>query len=187
MTTEELANLRNELRTQGNRATGCPLFIVEVEKRIYGMDPDIDDLDFIWVYTEDSEYTYEPGEIFDEIRMDQENNPGTKNLPDDEIAPEDFGYHQLFYVTHMEFVCAHLTEKAAEQYIKANSHNLRKPRSYVTSQYRCHEWNMVREHLMADTSDEVHQLKLEIEILRRYGNKDCTAMADEALEAVRKS
>lgn len=35
--------------------------------------------------------------------------------------------------------------------------------------------------------DEISDLKEEIEFLRRYGNKDCTAMANEALEAERKT
>ena len=35
------------------------------------------------------------------------------------------------------------------------------------------------------TQPEVKQLEQEIEYLRRYGNKDCTAMADEALAKAR--
>lgn len=48
----------------------------------------------------------------------------------------------------------------------------------------------VLEHRLSDnyaanlskTLDERDRYKLEAEILRQYGNKDCTAMADEALE-----
>lgn len=36
-------------------------------------------------------------------------------------------------------VCAHLTEEAANLYIEQNRHNLREPRTYVKSAYRCHE------------------------------------------------
>ena len=36
-------------------------------------------------------------------------------------------------------VCAHLTEEAANLYIEQNRHNLREPRIYVKSAYRCHE------------------------------------------------
>lgn len=35
-------------------------------------------------------------------------------------------------------------------------------------------------------AEQVKALQQEIEILRQYGNKDCTAMADEALEEIRK-
>lgn len=153
MNNEELEDLRNELNTQNNLATGNPLFIVEEEKRIYGMDGYlIDDLDYIWVYSNDSEYQFEPEEIFDEIRRDCENRDEHEilNLFDNEIEPEEWGYEQWFYVTEMIFVSAHLTNRAAVRYINGNRHNMRKPRVYVTSQYRCHEWNMVRKHLMAE-------------------------------------
>lgn len=36
-------------------------------------------------------------------------------------------------------VCAHLTREAAQLYIDQNRHNLREPRIYVKSMYRCHE------------------------------------------------
>lgn len=153
MTPEELADLANELNTQDNRITSHPLFIVEQEKRIYGMNGEqCDDLEYIWVYSEDSEYTCEPDEVCDQIREDCENDPdlGILNLHDEEIDPEEWGYEQWFYVTEMEFKSAHLTERAANLYITQNSHRMRNPRTFVTSQYRCHEWNMVREHLMTD-------------------------------------
>ena len=38
-----------------------------------------------------------------------------------------------------EDVCAHLTREAAQLYIDQNRHNLREPRIYVKSMYRCHE------------------------------------------------
>lgn len=154
MTNEQLADLRNELKTQDNRITADPLFIVEVERRIYGMNEEWTD-DYIWVYSEDSGYSFEPDEIFDEIREDCKNDPdlGELNLYDEEIDPEEWGYEECFYVTVMEFVSAHFTEKAADLYIAQNNHNLRRPRTYVTSQYRCHEWNMIREHLMAEPTD----------------------------------
>ena len=34
-------------------------------------------------------------------------------------------------------------------------------------------------------ADEIERLRLEVEVLRSYGNKDCTAMADAALEQKR--
>lgn len=36
--------------------------------------------------------------------------------------------------------------------------------------------------LMKEAKDEIEKLKHEIETLRHFGNKECTAMADEALE-----
>lgn len=43
----------------------------------------------------------------------------------------------------------------------------------------------VYEFIMLDRknlSDEIKELRKEVEILRQYGNKDCTAMADEKLK-----
>lgn len=36
----------------------------------------------------------------------------------------------------------------------------------------------------AELKEQISKLKKEIEYLRRYGNKDCLAMADEALQRV---
>jgi hypothetical protein len=46
---------------------------------------------------------------------------------------------------------------------------------------RMHGPAIIREELAA----EIRNLREEVEVLRRYGNKDCTAMADEALRAAR--
>ena len=192
---EKLADLCNELNTQDNRITAHPLFIVEVEKRIYGMDSSlVDDMEWIWVYSQDSEYQFEPDEIFDEIRRDCEDRDEHEilNLWDEEIDPEEWGYEQWFYVTEMEFKCAHLTERAADLYIAQNSHNLRKPRVYVTSQHRCYEWNMVRDHLMvkSDTMTfERAELLVLLESLGGYYehlDRNSTHPVDEALDPMKK-
>lgn len=158
MTPEEELALSLELKNQDNRITADPLFCVQQKRRVYGMDGDlIDDLDFIWVYTEDSEYTFGPDEIFDEIRDNDHGEDGVLNLHDEEIEPEEWGYHQMFYVEYWDFVCAHFTERAADEYIRDNNHNLTSPRVYVTSQYRCYEWNAVRKHLMRDLATVLHK------------------------------
>jgi len=42
--------------------------------------------------------------------------------------------------------------------------------------------NFIRTNKYAlELEKQIQSLKDEIEVLRRYGNKDCTAMADEAL------
>lgn len=40
--------------------------------------------------------------------------------------------------------------------------------------------------LNANQYQELYWIKKEIEVLRSYGNKDCTAMADEALDEVKR-
>lgn len=39
--------------------------------------------------------------------------------------------------------------------------------------------------MMREAADEIERLRTEIEVLRHYGNKGCTAMADDALEQKR--
>jgi len=41
--------------------------------------------------------------------------------------------------------------------------------------------------LMSAAASEIEHLRLEIEVLRDYGNKDCTAMADAALKQKRET
>jgi hypothetical protein len=49
-------------------------------------------------------------------------------------------------------------------------------------------WNEVGEAIVREARDvgpEIERLREEIEVLRNYGNKDCTGMADEALARIR--
>lgn len=46
-----------------------------------------------------------------------------------------------------EFVNAHFTEKAANEHIRINGHNLKKPFIFVTSLFRCEEMIKIRKAL----------------------------------------
>lgn len=119
--------LVQRLNTQDNRATAHPIFIVQQEHRIYGMDPKLADstTKCVWQFKWNSEDLYETLED----AMDCEGQ-------DDE---DDF--EKIYYVIEWRYVCAHFTEAAAQEYIRTNIHNLDNPRIYVDSQYRCDEWN----------------------------------------------
>ena len=52
MTPSELSALREELRTQDNRFTADPLFVVFEEHRVYGVGPEYTD-DFEWFQADD--------------------------------------------------------------------------------------------------------------------------------------
>lgn len=143
----DLDELAATLRTQSNRCTAEPLFIVEKKRRIYGMDGDlIDDLDWVWNWEQDPDSYSTEDEIYEEIRTSFDE--GYLNLEDDEIDPDEYGYQKLFYVEYWDFVCAHFTLRAAKLYEAQNSHNLGESRVYVHSQYRCYEWVAVRKYLM---------------------------------------
>jgi len=145
---EFLEQLAEELRTQDNLATAYPLYCVQQKRRIVGMDPQFDFLDFEW-HSCDHEYRYSNDEIQEIIREDiaREEDMDVKDVEVFDRNPEDYEWEQVYYVDIWEFVCAHLTMKAANRYIDENRHNLKDPRVYVTSQHRCPEWQEAVRHL----------------------------------------
>ena len=118
------------------------------------------------------------------------------------LAPEDLGRiagasagaavrslkEQLASVTHAltERKDAHLVECERNNQLRAEVDRLKiqlseeRKREFPTQSQRELSMALEIQTLIA----KLEQLKLEIEILRRYGNKDCTAMADEALEKI---
>ena len=136
MTEEELIILANRLKTQDNRITANPLYCVQQKRRIYGIDLEYDP-QILYQWAEDPDYSWETRE-----EAEQE-------LLKDDISLDDFEKYiqEVGYIDIWEFVTAHLTEKAAQLYIDQNKHNLKSPRIFVSSQYRCHEFNNVIEHL----------------------------------------
>ena len=117
---EEIAK---ELRTQDNRATSYPIYLVQERRRIWGMDSAFAE-NYAWVDVDDSE-----------------------NIADDEQAEEleqrefDDGkwekvYYKDIFVTDQPF----LTLKGAESYMAKERHNLESPRIFVASGWRNEEW-----------------------------------------------
>jgi hypothetical protein len=136
MTPEQLKELAHELKFQDNRITSFPLYVVQQTRRILGMDTDYcDQIAYVW--KDDPEYIW----FTEEEAMKEVLNSGYKDEEFDNVIVET-GYIDIW-----EMVSVHLTEKAAQLYIDQNSHNLRSPRIYVSSQYRCHEFNNVIEYL----------------------------------------
>ena len=179
MKQEDFDKLVSNLKTQSNRSTGDPLFCVETKRRIGGIDPDYHDGNYEWydpgegdsVGNDDGlkEHLIENGddlidglkeltsfkefdfpEELDEEGLDALLSKAGVNLDcDDEINLGYFKFRKGYYIDRYEFVTAHFTEAAALQYITNNRHNLNEPRTFVTSQYRCYEWNALREALIS--------------------------------------
>lgn len=137
-----LEELARELRTQNNRITADPLFIVQQERKVWGMEEGYSD-EFEWYHADLAE-TFLEEDAIEEVRA----RDSVELDDDEEIDLEDHGYRKVFYTKYWDFVTAHFTEKAAQRYLDQNAHNLSNPRVYVTSQYRCDEWNRVRRFLM---------------------------------------
>lgn len=133
MSSSKLEEIGELIRTQDNRCTSDPMFLVQQRKRYYGMDPMWCD-DYAWVNA---------GGDYDEADEDQ-----TAKLDEMDEFGEDTGdWYKSYYMDTWEFVTACFTEKACEDYIEANSHRLTDPRIYAASAYRNWEFITVREAL----------------------------------------
>lgn len=148
-----LAMLEHRLRTQDNRATAWPLYLVQDEERIYGMDGQWaqEGTGYIWQDYDEPECTYDSDEELlahhrDEDECFDHDDGDPFSLEDgidpnsDRITIGSREYERIYYEKRWKFVSAHLTEAAAEAYIEQNRHNLKHPRVYVESQHRCWEW-----------------------------------------------
>jgi len=146
-----LEELANELCAQDNRETAYPLFCVEVKSRIYGEKLNSPD-GALWCYCDDSCCNYEDPKELKEYLMSEldefseENQEKIKEF-DPEWDTEILNWTRYEYEEYWEFDTAHLTEKGANDYLKINKHNLGEHRIYVTSQYRCHEFNDVVDYI----------------------------------------
>ena len=145
MTDEQLAALREELRTQDNAITAEPLFVVYQEQRIYGVCDDYTD-DFEWVDEDDHSCVADEDEA---KRLDALHKDGRPTVLD------GFEYLRIGYKTVPRFVTACFTRKGAEDYIACNGHNLTKPYIYVESMYRNEEMIALRNHLMSPEGEKV--------------------------------
>ncbi len=127
-----LLEIAHKLRTQDNRITSEPLFCVFQKRRIWGMDPDYAEQ---WVWLDKDADRSEVDES--EVELDEFDDPVKDN------------YEKAYYIEVDEFVNAHLTDEAAKLYIAQNHYKLKKPFTYVTSQYRCHEYIQLRNWLLS--------------------------------------
>jgi len=121
------------IRTQDNRLTSYPLFIVQQKKRIWGMNSDYCE-NYEWIDAHDPE-----------IVADCIQRAGLDALS--ECGTDIFTWSKVYYVDLWEFVTACFTEQACDDYIAANGHNLTEPRIYVASMYRNREMIAIREML----------------------------------------
>ena len=140
MTSEQLAALREELRTQDNACTAEPMFVVYQIKRIYGLDPD---------YTEDTTWTHSEGEETDpEIiaALEALDDAGSPTIHD------GTAYERVGYIDIDQFVTVCLTRKGAEAFIAQMKHRLNKPHIDVDTFLRNEEMLALRNHLMGGST-----------------------------------
>lgn len=168
--TLNLIALAHELRTQDNAYTAHPIYIVQEEEFIYGIDSEYCD-EYHWLFPDD-------GEVFT-VPEDGE------GLPLDEEQAEEFGYEKVYYHRQWKFKCAHLTLKAAEQYIETQRHNLKNPRVYVDSMHRCPEMIAIREFLMGNAVRRAEEALSQLITTRPDQDSDKWRFAQLALNKLR--
>ena len=136
---ERMQQIGELIRTQDNRITDAPMFIVQEKKREYGYDPDYSD-DSVWL---DSENEYREATEAQSIWLDS-------------LAETTSGWVKTGYKDRWEFVTACFTEQGCKDFIAADGHNHCELRIYADGSYRNAEFRAVREYLMSGVSESAH-------------------------------
>lgn len=123
------------LRTQDNRYTAEPFFLVQEKRRIYGLDDQ---------YTDQSAWLNVDG---DEVTDEKE----IETLEDNERWDRpNIDHYKVYYLDQWQYVTGCFTEQACKDYIARNGHRHQgELRIYADSLYRNHEMLAVRAFLMA--------------------------------------
>lgn len=128
----DLSDIGNLIRTQDNRITDCPLFIVQKKVRDYGYDPR---------HTDDHCWLDEEG---DEVSPAKARKLEAKY---DDTLEEPAGYTRTAYRDRWEFVTACFTEQGCKNFLKLDGHNHGETRIYAAGSYRNEEYRTVRDFL----------------------------------------
>jgi hypothetical protein len=153
MITQTLLRISQSLRTQDNRGTENPMFVVQ-QKSTFGCEPGEGD-ENVWLNSDWEEVDQETSEKLDQLK---------DSFPWDLSAGEKamLESHTQRGVKHFWVFCmASFTEEGCKEYLALNGHNLREPRIYVESWNRCPEMLAVRELLMAITASPKENSSLE--------------------------
>jgi hypothetical protein len=131
--TNALEEIARNLRTQDNRATAAPIFIVQQRRRIFHVE---EGDGFEWYETDEWD------QVDDRKAAKLERHFHT-------YSEEPKGYSRVAYLDVWEFVTACFTEQGCKDYIAINGHNLQSPRVYAEGSWRNAEWNAVRDYLLS--------------------------------------
>lgn len=139
---DELLAIGEQLRTQDNRCTESPMFIVQ-QKRCFGCEPGEGDVD-VW-HDEDWEVVHKETSA----KLDELDEAFEWELEEDQaIMLKRHTKRGIKY--NWEFCMAAFTEAGCKKYLELNGHNLIEPRIYAQSWIRCPEMLAVRKFLMAN-------------------------------------
>lgn len=134
---DKLREIQHELKTQDNRITSDPIFLVQERKRIYGMDTNfLDDDQIIWYHC-------------DGVEADEDEKVFLDDL-DESGGDIDDCWDKVGYIEEDKTVQSFFTEKAAQDFIDRNKHRYEgKPSIYVESLYRNPEMRLIRDFILS--------------------------------------
>lgn len=128
------------LKTQDNRITADPIFMVQERHRVYGLNPEFSD-DCEWRDVDSGDYVPATPEQAPEL-----DRLLSANLP---TYIDDVEFDQIYYTDIWINVQPFFTEAAAQQWISNNQHNYERPlRIYAESAHNNPEWKAIRRWLM---------------------------------------
>jgi hypothetical protein len=130
----DMKEIGSLIKTQDNRITDQPMFLVQREVVDYGYNSDYSDT-YNWINAED-----------DYLVATEEESSRLDGLYDSGEDTE--GYEKVYYVKRWEFVTACFTEQGCKDHISANGHNLGKTRIYADGSYRNFEFRAIRNFLI---------------------------------------
>ncbi len=146
VTTKAISSIGEQLRTQDNRCTANPMFIVQ-EQRSFGCEPGEGDKN-IWL-----DGDWEEADEETSAQLDELNDAFEWELEEEQVAMLK-RYTKRGIKHFWEFCMASFTEQGCKRYIELDGHNLTKPRIYAMSWNRCPEMLEVRKFLMAIPTPE---------------------------------
>ena len=134
----ELKHMALMLRTQDNRITSSPIFVVQKKVLDYGYSSDFSDK-YHWMHQDEGDLA------------SMEKTKWLDSLDESGEVPSQ--WVKTYYVERWEYVMPFFTEEAADAYIHNNRHHFSEARVFVESGYRNYEWERVRELLMSCTEE----------------------------------
>lgn len=143
-------NLVHEIETQDNRSTRYPiLYVIREKVKEYGIAPGYGEDGHEWV--KDSE-SYEWEDVVETIREIFQDNE--REVTEDDA--EDYGFCKVYYRYAYRYSDNFFfTEKAAQQHLHINGHNLTNPQDYVIHAFRNEEIESVIEVMKEIAKAEV--------------------------------
>ena len=151
MTIAEIGAL---LKTQDNRITADPIFIVQERHRVYGMDSDYaDDYHYEWLDVDSGDRI--PATPEQSIKLDRRRAGDLPTRVYCDNVGESLLFERVWYTDIWINVQPFFTEAAAQTWIKCNQHNYERPlRVYAESAYNNPEWKAIRKWLMLKARSE---------------------------------